>query len=128
MPNHDLASAGAATQSIVAAAHTAATNGTSVDLGNSDGCLIVINYGLADTGVTVIMEDSDDDSTFTTVTAANLTRGAIAAVTTLNDNVSVLNSYKGNKRYLRARLDTVTGTDQGVGITLIELPLRHVNA
>ena len=99
---------------IPAAAFTATTTGSSVDLKGFAGAMAVFNVGAADTGnadETYIpgLEESSDNSTFTAVAAADI-EGDVS--TLLQNSVRRL-GYKGNKRYIKAKI-TIGGTTPSV--------------
>lgn len=90
---------------------TAAANGTGVDLKGYDSAAVVFNAGAiggTTPSFTFAVQESDDNSTFTDVAAANLV-GSAPVVTTNNAGVSWV-GYAGNKRYIRAIAKTVSGT------------------
>lgn len=100
--NKDVASA----TSLAPAVRTATANGTGVDTANFGSCMIVWNVGTITDGThTPSIQESDDNSTFTAVAAADLS-GTPAALTS-NTNQEI--GYTGRKRYVRAVI-TVTGS------------------
>lgn len=108
-------------QTIAPAAQTITTplNGTGVDrdvsftTGGSvhyKSMSVVIETGVVNDGThAVIIEESDDNSAFTTVAAADL-QGGSPAVTTADDNKVFEHGYLGNKRYLRVSWTQTGGT------------------
>lgn len=90
---------------------TAATNGAGVDLKGFDSAAVHFHTGAVGgttPSFTFAVQESDDNSTFTDVAAAQL-KGTAPVVTTSNVGVTVV-GYMGNKRYVRAIAKTVTGT------------------
>lgn len=90
---------------------TAAANGAGVDLKGHDSAAVHFHNGAVggtSPSFTFAVQESDDNSTFTDVAAAQL-NGTAPVVTTSNVGVTVV-GYMGNKRYLRAIAKTVTGT------------------
>lgn len=80
---------------------TATTTGTTVDLSGYRAAAVVLHVGtLTDGTFTPTVEESDDDSSWSTVAAADLS-GSFAAITTANDVATHEVSYLGSKRYIR---------------------------
>lgn len=95
--------------SLAPAARTASANGSGVDLANFASATVAFVVGTITDGThTPSVEESDDDSTFTAVAAADLI-GTLAALAS-NTNQRV--GYRGSKRYLRA-VSTVAGATTG---------------
>lgn len=95
--------------SIAPAAHTASINGAGVDIKGFDGVVVSFVVGARTDGThTPKVQESDDNSAFTDVAAADL-EGTLAALAA-NTNQRV--GYKGGKRYLRA-VSTVAGATTG---------------
>ncbi len=84
-----------------AAARTATTTGSTVDLSGYRSAAVVLHCGVFTDGeFTPTVEESDDDSSWSTVAAGDLS-GAFTAVTASTD-VSIQEvGYLGSKRYLR---------------------------
>lgn len=100
--NKDLATA----TSFAPAVRTATANGTGVDLQGFGSAMIVWNVGTITDGThTPTIEESDNNSSFTAVAAADLS-GTLAALAS-NTNQEI--GYLGRKRYIRAVI-TVTGS------------------
>lgn len=100
--------------SLVPAARVNGTlNGTGVDLRGYDSAMLVVSFGAYTDGThTPSLQHSDDNSSFTTVTAAELT-AAFTVVSSAGGANSVQRvGYLGSKRYVRAVL-TVTGATTG---------------
>lgn len=107
--------------SLKPAARTATVNGTSVDrVDGSNASMfqdatVVINSGTVTDGThTITIEDSDDNSTFATVVAANLEGDTPPALITTNDETVYETRYIGTKRYLRVVTTVATATTGGV--------------
>lgn len=84
-----------------AAARTATTTGTGVDLAGYRSAAVVLHCGVFTDGeFTPTVEESDDDSTYTTVAAGDLS-GAFTAVTSSTDDSVQEVGYLGSKRYIR---------------------------
>jgi len=99
-------------QSLLPLSRTATADGTGVDLRGYDAAMVVFDMGLASGTSPVfthIIEESDDNSTFTTVAAADLD-GAAPVVTAANDNGVTRVGYTGGSRYIRAAISAVAGT------------------
>jgi len=113
--------------SIDPASITATTNGSGVDLRDFDGAMVVFQAGAADTGsgnetYTPSVEESDDNSSFSSVAASEL-EGVLANMTA---NSVQRVGYKGAKRYVRAVL-TLGGTTPSIGASaLVVRGLPHL--
>lgn len=109
--SRDLSSNILAVQSIAPAAQADAdVTGAGVDTKGYDSVTLAVNVGTVTGTWTPQVEESDDNSTFTAVAAADLI-GEFAAITTANDNATYLVGYRGSARYVRVFLDeTATGT------------------
>lgn len=95
--------------SLAPAARTATANGTGVDLQNFQSATVAFVVGTITDGThTPTVQESDDNSTFDAVAAADLI-GTLAALAT-NTNQRI--GYKGSKRYVRA-VSTVAGATTG---------------
>ena len=128
MATQDLKNRVSVTQSISAAAtKTAATNGTSVDMSGWEGATIIYNIGVVVGAPVVIMQESDNDSTFTTVAAADQSTDMPAALSTSLDVVSYSAAYLGNKRYIRPRVSD-NGTSIFITADIVRHKGRHINA
>lgn len=100
-----------AVNSILPQSLTAAANGTGVDLQDCDRAMVVFHAGATggtSPSFTFAVQESDDNSTFADVAAADL-QGAAPVVTTTNAGITEV-GYVGAKRYIRAIAKTVTGT------------------
>lgn len=95
--------------SLAPAARTASANGSGVDLSGFHSANIAFVVGTITDGThTPSVQESDDNSTFTNVAAADL-NGTLAALAS-NTNQRV--GYRGTKRYVRA-VSTVSGATTG---------------
>lgn len=94
------------------AARTATTNGATVDLKGYQSAVFVVHTGVMTDGThTIDLQESDDDSTWTSVAAADII-GTEPALVLTDDNVIETAGYGGSKRYVRA-ISTVSGTTTG---------------
>ena len=92
-------------------------NGTGVDLHNDNGALIAFHFGAYTDGMhTPSVQESDDDSKYAAVAAADLV-GALTAVAAAGGaNTTLRVSYLGGKRYVQAVMVT-TGATSGAAST-----------
>lgn len=96
----------AAASSLAPAVRTATANGTGVDLQGYGAAMVLWHVGTITDGThTPTLQESDDNSTFTTVAAADLS-GTFSALT--SSTVQEV-GYIGRSRYIRAVI-TVTGS------------------
>lgn len=113
---------------ITAIALTAVANGedvagVSIDRQGSDGLEFIFQVGAyTDGSVTPLIEESDDDSTFTAVADADLTNTEASAALTAA-GVSKI-GYVGSKRYVKATAVTAAASTLSVGATAIKYGLR----
>lgn len=107
----DLKSNILAVPSLAPAAQIDATaTGAGVDCRGYDSVTALVNTGTVTGTWTPSLEESDDDSTYTAVAAADLI-GEFAAITTANDNAVQQVGYRGSARYVRVLYtETATGT------------------
>lgn len=101
------------TQSLAPAARNATANGTGVDVNGFSGAVFVISVGTWTDGThTFDMQESDDNSTFTSVAAGQLqgTEPVVSSAGTASKVYKV--GYLGSKRYLRVAV-TVAGATTG---------------
>lgn len=92
----------------------AAANGSGVDLQGYDAALAVLRVaalGGTSPTATYKLQESADDSTYADVAAADLIGSQPAAFSAAGQSVL---GYKGAKRYLRWRLDALSGTSPTV--------------
>lgn len=105
----DLKSYLSISKSLSPAARTASANGTGVDLRGFNSAIVVFEAGTITDGThTPSIEESDDNSTFTAV-SADETHGTLAA---LAANTPQRVGYIGSKRYIRGVI-TVAGATTG---------------
>ena len=95
----------------------ATVNGTGVDMTGTGNyfraAMLLVHAGAITDGThTFVLQESDDNSSFTNVAAADL-QGTLTAVTTANANSVQRQSYLGSKRYLRASVTTASATTGG---------------
>lgn len=120
MPNKDLVSWVSSGASLRPAARTASANGSGVDLANYNSVAVQINAGTITDGThTPKLQESDDNSSFSDVAAADL-QGSFAAIATNTDQEV---GYIGIKRYVRA-VSTVAGATTG-GVYSINILRGH---
>jgi hypothetical protein len=106
----------AAKSSIVPAVRNSTVNGTGIDLANRDMAIVVFHSGaLTDGTHTPKVQESDDNSTFTDVAAADQ-EGTLAAITA---NAVQWVGYKGKKRYIRAVVTSSGTTGCAYGASMI---------
>ncbi|MFD4740956.1 hypothetical protein ACFWNQ_26840 [Streptomyces virginiae] len=110
-------------------------NGTTVDLHqNKDACrsaMLIVHTGtMTDGSHAVILQESDDNSAWGTVAAADL-QGAAPTLVAADDDVVYELGYTGSKRYLRASVTTSGATSGGTfGATIVRAfprrrPISH---
>lgn len=104
---------------------------TTADLKGYDGCMLAINIGAnTDTNATfaVLIEDSDNDSTYAAVADEYLNgTEALAGFQFDDDNELRKIGYTGIKRYVRATI-TPSGNDSGNIFLAAEWVLRPLRA
>ena len=128
MATQDLKNRVTITQSLSPKATIATpTNGTSVDMSGFEGALIIYNVGVVAGAPVVILQESDDDSAFTTVAAGDQSTDMPAALSTSLDVAVYSAAYLGGKRYIRPRVDDV-GTTIFLAVTIVQDHGRHINA
>jgi len=112
----------------VAIALTAVANGEDVvgaviDRQGSDGLEIIFYVGAyTDGDVTPLIEDSNDNVTYTAVADTNLTNTEASAALSAAGVSSI--GYVGFKRYVRATAVTAAGSTLSVGASAIKYGLR----
>lgn len=85
-------------------AKTASTNnGTGVDLVNYESATVVVDFGTWTDGThKVQIEESANNSTWTTVSAAEIAGSTVSVATSVNDDNTVYwFGYLGDERYIR---------------------------
>lgn len=87
--------------------------GDSVDLLGFNAAMIVVDIGAlgnADNTGTLDVEESDDDSQYTSVAAGDLDGGALPAINNTKDLATYVRAYLGTKRYIRVNSSAIAGT------------------
>ena len=89
---------------------TATANGTGVDLKDAQDATVVIHAGdWTDGSFVFTIEESDDNSSFSTVAAGNLD-GSLPTIDSEDEDDQIYKiGYKGTKRYIRL-VSTVSGS------------------
>jgi hypothetical protein len=99
--------------SIAQAAKTSTATGTGFDVSGSHGACAVIDAGAWTDGTHAFtVQESDDNSTYTDVSATNLDGTAPTISGTSGQSQQYYLGYKGNKKYIRVK-STVSGTTTG---------------
>lgn len=122
MVSRDLRSNISPAQSIQAAAVTATVNGSGVDLRDYGSAAIIIALGtFAGTtpSATVKIQESDDDSAYTDVAAADLQGGALPGIDTSNDAGVIERGYIGGKRYIRVAVTAISGAGASLPLAAV---------
>lgn len=110
-------------QSLKPQARTAAANGTGVDTRGYGAVAFLVDKGVITDGTHVLtVEESDDDSTYTAIAAADLD-GSFTPLTSAVTATTQKVGYKGNMRYVRA-VTTPSGTTTG-GVYSVGVLLGH---
>jgi hypothetical protein len=137
----DLANNISVAQSIAPQVLSSDTNGTGIDLQFFESATVIVDTGAegdtlsASVKVDFILEDSDDNSSWSAVTSNNhVTDGAVDSsgiFLTLDDNAETPQvtsiGYVGGKRYLRVTAD-VTGTHTNgtpMSVSIVKGSPRH---
>lgn len=138
MASKDTSTTLTVSSSLAPAVRTGDTNGTGVDLQGFESALVVFDCGAE--GVTLSgtdkialeLEESDDNSTFADVAAADMIGEESAGVVkTLDDNAEApavyTVAYTGAKRYIRGVLNYsgTHGTGTPISCTVIKSHERH---
>jgi hypothetical protein len=113
--------------SLAPAARTASANGTGVDLHGHEAAEVLIVAGvITDGSHAVTIEESDDDSTYTAVAAADRI-GTLPTLTSSSGGSAVHKlAYLGGKRYLRVVITASGTTSGGVIGAIVVRGRRHV--
>lgn len=118
-------------QSLLPALRTATVNGAGVSLAGFEGAMFVFDMGVF-TGTsptaTVQFQESDDDSTYTVIAAADLGSGVLpVAISTATDNAVLKDTYVGSKPYVRIAITAIGGTSPSLPCagTVIRGHARH---
>ncbi len=97
--------------------------GVAIDRQGSEGLEIIFQVGeYTDGSVTPLIEDSDDNVTYTAVADANLTNTEASAELSAAGVSSI--GYVGFKRYVRATAVTAAGSTLSVGASFVKFGLR----
>jgi hypothetical protein len=97
--------------------------GVAIDRQGSDGLEIIFQVGAyTDGSVTPLIEDSDDNVTYTAVDDANLTNTEASAALSAAGVSSI--GYVGFKRYVRATAVTAADSTLSVGASFVKFGLR----
>lgn len=98
-------------QSLAPQARTSSANGTGIDLQGYNSAIVVFNPGTITDGThTPKVQESDDNSTYTDVAAADL----LGSFSDLASNTIQRVGYRGYKRYIRAVITVAGATTGGV--------------
>lgn len=99
---------------------------TSIDLAGYEGAEIIIAAGVRDQGtLTFTIKESDTDTSFSAVAAADM-RGGTSVVTITTGSTVHLRGYVGNKRYLKIAGAQTTASN-GIPCTLLVLRTHAKN-
>lgn len=124
MAYRDIKNNVAVAASVLPLLRTATVEGSGVDLRGYDSAMVIVDAGTVTDGTfTPSLEESDDNSTFTTVAAADL-EGSFTAVTSSADDGVQSVGYKGDARYVRAVL-TASGSPSTGGTIGAVFALGH---
>lgn len=116
MATKDLKSNVDVVQSMAPATRNTNTNGSGVDLQGYESAMVIYNVGTVTDGThTPSLEESDDDSTYTVVAAADL-QGSFSNFT--GDEVQRV-GYIGAKRYIRAQVNSSGTTGAAYGAVIV---------
>lgn len=97
--------------------------GVAIDRQGSEGLEIIFQVGAyTDGSVTPLIEDSDDNVTYTAVADADLTNTEASAALTAAGVSSI--GYVGWKRYVKASAVTAAGSTLSVGASFVKFGLR----
>lgn len=97
-----------------AALITTDATGTSVDLSGYEGAAFVLSVGVITDGThTIEYQESDNDSTFTAIAAADLVGDAEQVLVAANDQAVFVTDYVGDSRYVQVA--TVVTDSPGTG-------------
>jgi len=114
--------------SIESQAIAATTNGTALDMKDYESCICLANHGVCTDGKYLVsLEESDDNSTFSAVAAADL-QGSFTTVNAAADQVEEVVGYIGDKRYVRAIITESSAGATGVitSVCLLRGHPRHL--
>jgi hypothetical protein len=125
------------TKSIDVGAKTASANGAAVDLQGYEACVMIVDADARTDGThTVRLEESDDNSTFSAVAAADLSwdsaigpvnaSGQVVIDGAADDDQACVVGYVGAKRYVRAAAVVTSATTGAIyGALLVPGHARH---
>ncbi len=115
----DVASGLAPVASIVPAVQSATATGTGVDIRGYDSAAVLINTGaiVSSGNFTPTLEESDDDSSYSAVAAADL-EGVFPSALAASSAYVV--GYVGDKRYIRCVLTKNSGTSIAAGAVILK--------
>ncbi len=105
---------------------TVTTTGTGIDLRGYDSAAALVGAGVVPDGtITPKIQESDDDSTYTDVAAADQL-GTLAAITAAADENVQRVRYKGSKRYIRVVLTEDVATAGAPVAAYVERGHPHI--
>ena len=108
---------------LTAVANGEDVTGTAIDRQGSDGLEIIFQVGAyTDGSMTPLIEDSDDNVTYTAVADDNLTNTEASAALSAAGVSSI--GYVGFKRYVRATAVTAAASTLSVGASFVKFGLR----
>lgn len=126
MATRDLRTNISANQSLAPAARTASANGTGIDTRDADSVCVVFDLGAYTGGeFTFDVEESDDDSTYTSVDSSEL-QGTLPTLGGSGDLGITEIGYVGDARYVRAVC--ATGSPTGNATFGASVILGHLHA
>ena len=97
--------------------------GVAIDRQGSDGLEFIFQVGAyTDGSVTPLIEESDDNVTYTAVADADLTNTEASAALSAAGVSSI--GYIGDKRYVKATAATAAGSTLSVGASAVKYGLR----
>ena len=111
-----------ASQTLAPKAYTTSTDGTGVDLRGYDAATVVLSVGAFTDGThSFTLEESSDDSSYTTVAAADIVGSTLVLDSTGEMNADYWCGYIGSARYLRVA-STISAVTTGAvyGATIIK--------
>lgn len=119
MASRDLASNIDTASSLTPRAATAVVNGAGVDIGKHRGATVLIDLGAfagTSPSATVEVQESDDNTTFAAVAAADMIGGAVPTIDATTDEQTLERGYLGTKRYVRVAITAISGTGPSLPI------------
>jgi len=117
-------------KSLEAGTFTATANGSSADLQGYEGALFVYDVGVfggTSPTMTLQLQESSDDSTFTAIAAADLEGVQPVQITGALDQLIARVGYKGSKRYVRQAITAIGGTSPSLvmSASIVRGAARH---